>query len=495
VSETSRCGGGTRRWRYLAITGFLLGTYAIVGGIAQASSGGVDSTPSVYSAIDPSVVLDAKTVTASGTKSATVSGGSTDAPAGATSVNVLINVQTPTTAGRLTVYPGGHSEDAFTAVRWVAGQTSSAQVLVGIGANKITVKNLGTDPATVSITVLGYYAPAGATGPAGGVLTGSYPNPGLANNSVTNTNISDGGGTLGQILVNNGEGGGTSWQTPNYQSAYTNTVVVHPTGVPTTDGAALRTAISEAFPLVVVEPGTYDLGSSPITVPSMTSIVGGGPQNTTVVFSGSGSVFSTTGTQAINGVKVVATGGTGTSRVITATSGALTLRNDDLTVQNGSADQEVVSIGSTGSAIIDGSRLSSIAGTATTFSEGALQNGSSGTLTITDSVVTATIAKSGDPADAVNAFGPVVVRDATVTSTATNGGQAFGLYAQNSGVTFVGSILADDVQVTAATSAVTGAGTGTVKAANSMIAGPAGGAVKCVASYNASYTAVSSTCT
>jgi hypothetical protein len=91
----------------------------------------------------------------------------------------------------------------------------------------------------------------GATGPAGsiqgaaagGVLTGSYPNPGLADGVVTAAKLDSSGASAGDVLLA-GSGGSAAWTAPPWQPKLANTVLVSAGGTPAANGTALRNALS-----------------------------------------------------------------------------------------------------------------------------------------------------------------------------------------------------------------------------------------------------------
>lgn len=80
--------------------------------------------------------------------------------------------------------------------------------------------------------------------------------------------------------------GAVSAQTP----PFTRTVIVNNTGVPSTDGAALLSAIAGLTPapdyvnrwLVKLETGIYDVGSTPVVIPSYVNLVGSGIDQTII---------------------------------------------------------------------------------------------------------------------------------------------------------------------------------------------------------------------
>jgi hypothetical protein len=127
----------------------------------------------------------------------------------------------------------------------------------------------------------------GAT--ASGDLTGDYPAPSIAPLAVTTGKLADGavtgdklslvGALAGQALVFDGSSVG--WGKP---SLFASTIWISPTGDQSADGAALISAITTAGAtatsaqrvLVRLEPGTYDLGTTRITVPANVDLQGSG---------------------------------------------------------------------------------------------------------------------------------------------------------------------------------------------------------------------------
>ena len=446
-----------------------LGVMGIAGAAPTTSTTDVTFVPLSV----PHKVLSGATVAANKTVSAVVIGAATLVPTNATTVRLTVSGKS-TTGATLNFYPAANpSGGSGQTLAIPAGSTVvSTTIMENVGeSNKLTVANTGPGSATaVTVTITGY------------------------STQVTAGDINGVGGTAGQVLMNNGSGG-AFWSTVNLPAPFTATTFVHPTGNASADGTTLRNAILAGPRLVVVEPGTYDMGSAAINVPPATDIVGGGDDNTILAWSNlsTASALITTGNQTISDLQIQVSGGAGTIIGITTTNLQLTLRNAQVRLFNGPTVQEAVVISGQGSLTVENSVLQSSPSTTTSTSVGAVQNNSTGSLTIEDSTIFVSSAKLNAPAYGVQALGLVIVRDSTVNASRTNGGLSYGLVAQSPGAA-LGNVLADDVQLNADTAAVATFGTGTVRVANSLINGPAVGTPKCVNSYNASYNPVAAGC-
>jgi hypothetical protein len=443
----------------------------------------------VYSAIAPHA-LPTQHVDPSTTISLVVTGGSTTVPVDATSVQLQVTVSAGTANGSMKIYPIGGATGALEVVRWASGQTVTTQFTVGVGtAGKVGFHNLAGGTVTLDAAITGYYAAAGATGPAGGVLTGSYPDPGLALGAVTPGNISPAGGSNGQVLTING--GNVTWQTPDFESALTNSRVVHPTGNPTSDGTQLRNAVLSGYPLIVLEPATYAMGSSALTLPSGVNLIGGGPENTSITFSAAATGISAAGNQSISGVTITDTAGSTSATTVSAAGGTVSLVHDVVTI-NGSGTIVAASAASSTTLVVDDTKITAT-GTGG-FTEGVLVNSTSATATINNSTIAMSITGTGNQAFGVNGLGPATVRNTTITSVGDAGTLADGIVVQAAAAV----VSAYNSQVSGTMYALA-AYAGTIRAATSQVIGTAahnaGATITCVGDFNAGFVALNTTCT
>jgi hypothetical protein len=261
---------------------------------------------------------------------------------------------------------------------------------------------------------------------------------------VTAGDINGVGGSSGQVLTNDGAGGAV-WQTPNFQSTDTATVTVHPGADAATNGANLVSAVSAVpagkLTLIRLEAGDYNLGGTKINLPGNVWIQGAGQSLTTI---------SGTGSPLLN---------------MTGNSGL-----DLLSVSGGGF--ECVGVTSTGTVTM---QLVNVGGCAN-----GVQNDGSGTVSIVDAVVNSA---NGHGLE-VNA-GTATVAGSTIVDT---GGVGSGI------------LVSGGATATVSASTVTGAVfsflvNGTANVADTQLLKIVTGTPHCVGDYNASFVALSSTCT
>jgi len=131
----------------------------------------VTPSPSVYTALSPTRILDTRTN--SGTLgpggSVTLAIGGIYVPANATSVVLNVTSADGSTAGFFTVYPTGGTTPNASNLNWVAGETVPNLVSVGLSAGgDVTIFN-GLGSADAIVDLEGYFAP-----PSGGSTAGEF---------------------------------------------------------------------------------------------------------------------------------------------------------------------------------------------------------------------------------------------------------------------------------------------------------------------------------
>lgn len=142
----------------------------VVGWFDDGTTNGNDGTGSGYTAVDPARIVDSRfgigTTQApwgpGTTRAITVTGGSV--PGNATGVVLNVTATDTTSAGFLSVFPGGQSRPNASSVNWAAGQTVANQVSVPVGGGgTVNVYNhLGS--TSVVVDVVGYYTGVGGVG-------------------------------------------------------------------------------------------------------------------------------------------------------------------------------------------------------------------------------------------------------------------------------------------------------------------------------------------
>ena len=212
-------------------------------------------------------------------------GGSTTVPTNATTIQLQVSASdTGAGSGTLSIFPAGNPAGvaANGKLFWESNESNSGLLATNIGLkDQITFESDTDTKATASI--VGYSTQVtdgdinGSDGIAGQVLTDTGAGAAWqALPAVTAGTISPTGGHTGDILTNTG--GGVAWQAPHFQSAYTNTVVIHPNGTDIQNGNALLAAVTGGGGQTIqLEGGNYDLGSQNLPVGNGLSIVGAGP--------------------------------------------------------------------------------------------------------------------------------------------------------------------------------------------------------------------------
>ena len=149
-------GRRTRRRVLVAVAVVATASLAATG-LADATTS-TSSTPSVYTALNSVKVLAGRVIKPATSVQLVVAGGSTSVPVSATSVLVKVDVSAGTSKGRLDVFPFGAAAPAAS-MRWTAGQSETQQITVRVGQSRKILLENRTGKVTVTVHLLGYYAP------------------------------------------------------------------------------------------------------------------------------------------------------------------------------------------------------------------------------------------------------------------------------------------------------------------------------------------------
>ena len=150
----------------------------------------------------------------------------------------------------------------------------------------------------------------------------------------------------------------------DFQGSYKSTIVVSPVGSQQQNGQALRNGLAAAAAanaprLVVVEPGTYDIGaaSAPLSLPANTNMVGAGRALTVITASGSpspsGATVRADSGGTISDLAILNTGGGAHAVALGTSGGALTLRWVRVRATGGTTDDTAIAAGGGSLSLID----------------------------------------------------------------------------------------------------------------------------------------------
>jgi hypothetical protein len=161
---------------------------AVAAGTAAATSPG-SPTDVTFVPVPGHVVFSNRFVSAHGTVSPVMIGGSTTVPSDATAVQFTVRVK-GSAPGTLSIYPAGNpAGGSGDSVHWTTTKGASASIAETIGSSdEITFASNSTQAINLSVTIIGY------------------------STQVSAGDVNSSGGNPGQVLTDTGDG--AAWQTP-----------------------------------------------------------------------------------------------------------------------------------------------------------------------------------------------------------------------------------------------------------------------------------------
>jgi len=175
------------RWRQLAALSTVLAAVAVALVAGAGAAPTTDTRAVDFVPITPKQVWGNNSINSGAAESVVVIGGTTTVPTNATTVQLEVTAK-GTAAGSVELFPAGNRFGAATnhTVSWTAGSSTKTITAENVGTqNKVTVLNHSTKAAAVTVRILGY------------------------STQVTAGDINGSGGSAGQVLTNNGNGGAT----------------------------------------------------------------------------------------------------------------------------------------------------------------------------------------------------------------------------------------------------------------------------------------------
>jgi hypothetical protein len=164
-SARTTAGGTIRRLRRRTVAaGVGVAMVALAGGIALAATD-TNSSPSVYTAVSPTVVGQYNMV-AGGNKDVPVAGVD-GVPSSAISVQLSVTALNESATSSLYLYATGTTQPGSANMRWNASEVVTVPITTAVGTNGSIHLHNTTGTAQIKVSVIGYYSPANAASGAG----------------------------------------------------------------------------------------------------------------------------------------------------------------------------------------------------------------------------------------------------------------------------------------------------------------------------------------